>query len=564
VATSQHEHLDARLAAIERTLADIDARVRRLELSATDVPTAATVLPWPSASGTRTRDVAGTLTLIGRTFVIIAGAYLLRAVSETGVVERGTAAAIAMGYALVWTVVAYRTASQPLSATFFGACTVLIGFPLLWEATMRFALLSALASAFAVATLTGVVLLTAWRQHLHALAWLGTTAACGLAIALLVGTGAAVPFTCVLIALGVVTLWLGYDREWTKLRWVTAFFADIAVLALIGRALATPPRDAPAAVMAVQLLLLVVYLGSIAIRTLARGRDVIPFEAVQTIAMLGVGLAGALLLAHRTGVGDLALGPALLALAAAAYAVAASARWRTRGANHIFYTSLGLVFALTGGELMLDGAPLTVLWVALGIVTAWAARRDTRHTLAVHSLIYVTCAAVSSGLVATGMTGLFAPVSYLWSPVHAGSFTALAALVLCWILLTDADVSGRSATRALRLTLAVLIVTSVAGLAVVVVRSLLPAVASPAEAAMVATLRTGVLAVTALAVAWLGRHITAREFGSLLYPALAWGALKLLVEDFRMSPPLMLVVALALYGGALILGPRIAKVDGRT
>ena len=37
-------------------------------------------------------------------------------------------------------------------------------------------------------------------------------------------------------------LWLGYDCEWTMLRWVAAFFADIAVLGLVGRALATPPR----------------------------------------------------------------------------------------------------------------------------------------------------------------------------------------------------------------------------------------------------------------------------------------------------------------------------------
>ena len=40
---------------------------------------------------------------------------------------------------------------------------------------------------------------------------------------------------------------------------------------------------------------------------------------------------------------------------------------------------------------------------------------------------------------------------------------------------------------------------------------------------------------------------------------LAAGALKLVAEDFRVSPPSLLVVALALYGGALILGPRIAR-----
>jgi hypothetical protein len=41
---------------------------------------------------------------------------------------------------------------------------------------------------------------------------------------------------------------------------------------------------------------------------------------------------------------------------------------------------------------------------------------------------------------------------------------------------------------------------------------------------------------------------------------LAWAALKLVVEDFPTSPPALLFVALAMYGGALIAGPRIARM----
>jgi hypothetical protein len=81
---------------------------------------------------------------------------------------------------------------------------------------------------------------------------------------------------------------------------------------------------------------------------------------------------------------------------------------------------------------------------------------------------------------------------------------------------------------------------------------------TPVQAGVVATVRTGVLALAALVVAWLGSRIDTRACGLLLYPLLGWGALKLLIEDFRTSPPLLLVVAFALYGGALIIGPRIA------
>ena len=50
-----------------------------------------------------------------------------------------------------------------------------------------------------------------------------------------------------------------------------------------------------------------------------------------------------------------------------------------------------------------------------------------------------------------------------------------------------------------------------------------------------------------------------REFGWLLYPVLAWGVVKLLIEDFRVSPPALLFVAFALYGAALIIAPRVAR-----
>ena len=109
-----------------------------------------------------------------------------------------------------------------------------------------------------------------------------------------------------------------------------------------------------------------------------------------------------------------------------------------------------------------------------------------------------------------------------------------------------------------------LALVSVVGVCVVVIRSLLPPDAAvPLHAGLVATLRTGVLAAAAIIVAWLGRRLGTREFGALLYPVLGWGALKLLIEDFRTSPPSLLFVAFALYGGALILGPRIAKIRCR-
>ena len=523
---AQHLDLEARLSTVEHALADITGRLRALERGLPARPVAAAEevsTPAPDAAIAST-DLVGTFTLIGRTFVIFAGGYLLRALTESGTLDRSTGAMFGVAYAAAWTVVAYRVAPRhALSATFFGACTVLIGFPLLWEATTRFALLTPAAGALALGATTAVVLVTAWRRHLHALAWLATIGACALASLLLVMTGGALPFASFLIALGVATLWLGYDCEWTMLRWVAAFFADIAVLGLVGRALATPPRDPPSRVMAVQWLLLAGYLGSIAIRTLVRGRDVLPFEAVQTGAMLLAGLGGAMLIAHQTGSGALMLGPAVLALAMACYAVAFVDRRQARGANFHFFTSLALVFALTGSEFVLDGAALAILWVLLALVAAWAARRSARSTLAVHAIVYLAAAAVSSGLVTTTLAGLFASVDTAWSPVGAAAWAVLVATALCWLLSTPKPGSASSrVTNASRLVLALLALVSVVGVCVVVIRSLLPPDAAvPLHAGLVATLRTGVLAAAAIIVAWLGRRLVRANSGRCCIPCLA-------------------------------------------
>ena len=146
--TESPASVEARLDRIERAVAAMDARLRRVEgaafRSAADAADAVAPAVTPAALvSAPTTDVAGTLTLVGRTFVIFAGAYLLRALTESGTLDRPTGAAAGLAYAAAWSLVAWRLpAARALSATFFGACTVLIGFPLIWEATVRFSLVT--------------------------------------------------------------------------------------------------------------------------------------------------------------------------------------------------------------------------------------------------------------------------------------------------------------------------------------------------------------------------------------------------------------------------------------
>jgi hypothetical protein len=552
--------LDARLAIVEHALAEVDHRLRAIENGLTPVAAGALPEAEPALVTLPPVDVAGTSALAGRAFLLLAGAYLLRALAESGMVNRGTGAALGLAYALALTAVAYRVAPrQRASASWLAGCTVLISFPLLWEITIRFALLSPPVSALVLTGTVIVILTVAWRRSLHAVAWIATIGACSLASGLLVATQMPLPFSVFLIGLGIATLWLGYDREWTGLRWVAAVFANVSIVALISRALAVPPLESPSSVMGILILALVGYLGSIAIRTLVRKRSVLPFEVVQTAALLTVVLAGAVWIARQTGSGAALLGPTLLSLAVASYAVAFMHReWHARAANYYFYTTLALVFAMTSGGYLFADATAGALWAVLALGMSVLSRRLGRTTLQVHAIVYLLIGAWTTGLASMLGATLFGPAAAASGVLPGGGWLINAAVLACWWLAV-APVSPLI-TRIPRTILMLLVVVAAAGVTVIAIRAMvLPLVDATLQPALIATARTAAIAAGAVLVAWLARHPATGESGWLLYPMLAWGLLELLFEDFRVSPPSLLFVALGLYGAALIIAPRLAK-----
>ena len=69
-----------------------------------------------------------------------------------------------------------------------------------------------------------------------------------------------------------------------------------------------------------------------------------------------------------------------------------------------------------------------------------------------------------------------------------------------------------------------------------------------------------VLALAALVVAWIGRHARLPRVGLARLPAARRrSALKMVAQDFMHSRPATLFVALALYGAALIVAPRLRR-----
>jgi hypothetical protein len=549
---------DARLTELERTVRALEQRLATVEarsgsaydVDADDAPADVDL----NASVTHAFDAVTTVSLVGRTLVVLGGAYLLRALTESEVLSPRVGVLVGFSYGMTWLAIADRRAQAAwLSAAFHGATSLIIALPLLFEAVTRFQILGAVPAAWVLTAVAGASLAVAIRSRLQTLAWIAVLGATASSLALTAATGAVLPFAVVDIALGVATLWIGYTIDWIWLRWPVAVVTDLAVLALtLGitsrSSLASPPR-----VVAVQLLLPGAYALSVAIRTLVRGREINVFEAVQVIAALAVGFGGAIIVARVTGMGGGLLVAMGLLSGAACYAAAFAFVARRQGLhqNFYFYSSLGLILVLTGSALGLRDP--TPLWALLAVLAAAAATRAHRVTLTGHAAAYYVAAAAASGLLAAASTALVGP------PAAQPTASLPLAIVfvagcLCWLMPVGLQQAGSERlARVPRALIAVIVSISGAGWMVALL------VSSATDPGVVATIRTAALALTALALAWLGGASRFREAAWLVYPTLVLGAVKLLAEDLPRSRAATLFVALAVYGGALIAAPRFLR-----
>jgi hypothetical protein len=377
-------------------------------------------------------------------------------------------------------------------------------------------------------------------------------------------TGAVLPFAAFLIALGVATLWLGYDPlRWKMLRWPVAGVADVTVLTLAMRASTDGGSDRPLAVIAVQLLLLTGYLASVVTRTLIRGRDVIAFELVQTFAALGVGFGGAVFVASITGGGRGVLAAISLVVGVGCYGVAFAFVARRQGLRHNFYyyTSLAIVLVLVSTRMVLPDAAAAVTLAALGLLSAWMAWRVGHIALTLHAAGYIAAAANAAGLLSAAIYALLAPASAEWPAFTPVSLVVLGATLLCWVIpMSPRAESWGVFSRLPRLFITVVLAWTLCGWIVAFLTPLLARTSEPVvDPGVVATLRTTVVGVAALVLAQFGRMPRFKESAQLVYPVLVAGGIKLVAEDLRYSRPATLFVALALYGSALILAPRLMR-----
>jgi len=573
------DRIERALHALTLTVQDLQSRVAALEAGASQsVPGPAPgdhaaaavddhgVLPDDFVGQATLRGLPSALSLAGGTVLALGGAFLLRAITESGVVSATPGVLIGLFYAVVWVWLAARAAARGKStaAEFHGVAAVLIAFPLLWEATTRFAVLGPVSSTVALSLVTLIGLGAAWLRRLPVTAWAFTLAATVVGVAFLFATGRMLLPASLLVGLGMASLWLAYTRGWAVLHWVVAAAANLAILRVTGTASRPEVIQAPDPVVAapaafgLALVFLLAYLGSFAVRTLARSRNVGLFEVVQSIAVIAVGLGGAAGVERAMGFGAAALGGAALAAGGLCYAVAfVFVRERQgRGRNFLFYTSLALALVVTGCRLTGSGALCTMIWSLLGAVAALLGGRFDRVTLRAHAAIYAVAATVSSGLLDLLATAWLGPVKHAWH-VSPWAYPALALAVVSYATLV-ATRTFRTVPRLARMPRFLLALISLLGIGGLTVLLVVHALSGGAiDAGAIAATRTIVLSIAVGVLAWARRRARLPELGWIAALALAVTAVKLVVEDLRAGGATPLFLAFAFYGLALLTVPRL-------
>jgi hypothetical protein len=519
------EHLtriEARLASIERRLACLEGR--------TADPHAP--LPLPGGEETATLAVPNVPVYdlarhVSLSPLVMAGAYLLRALTADGYWPAGWGVFAGLAYAALWLWLADRDAARGrgTSAAFHAACASLVIFPLLWESRVRLGATTDGSVALLWCVGVAAVFAVAYRARSAAILASLVLLAAPVGVLLVPATSAAATVSASLLVMALAARTVPWPATAGWLLWIPLLMVD--GLALLLSFAATTPHvsewlSAPR-VAAAQWL---VFLGTIALSARERsgGRTASAVSVLQDGLALVLVAMGVLLPWPET---EARLAAAGLALAGATVAVRGGP---TSAAGRAGLQALTLAAILVGSGLALSGSARLSFWGLLMLVTAmFAGHRATVHAAAVF------------GAALAWFAGLLPGASAVAWPA-----TVLATVVLgvCAVALTAREETN--GTRFVAST--VLIVLALAGSSACMAaaaRAALPPIAAD-------IVRVPLPMVAALALAGIHRALAARQVWVAAVAAMAGVGLKVLVVDVLAGSPPHQFAGLATLGVALL------------
>lgn len=502
----------------------------------------------------------GAIPVLGKAVLGIAGAYLLRALAESGAIPKLPVLIVAIFYAACWIGLAVQNhVTNRFASATYAITSALILSPLLWESTVRFHVLSPSFTAVVLVAFVVIALVPSWLHDLQLIPWVATLATVITAIALIIATHELVPLTAALLAVALVVEASACFGHFLSLRAVPAVAADFAVWLLV-LILASPEAvpegyhpASPATITLLCFLLLAIYAGSIGVRVFALRLRLTILEIIQSFVVFTLACFGALHATHAS----LApvLGLLFLLFAAVCYWGALLRFTEDAYARNRRVCATWAAALLLGGRFLLFTPTLKMLFLCLGAsLAAFVYTRTRKLSLGLHGSFYLAAAVAVSPLPLYGASALAGTVPG-FPDFHFSVLVISAAL--CYAIGSRIPEDHRK-RRLLWVIPALVVSFSAATIAVIAV---VWSAAGHAElaASSLSVIRTIVNCVLALALGFLGSRWHRPELVWVAYTAVAFGTLKLLFEDLRYGNAASLVVSLLFYGLILILLPRLTK-----
>lgn len=569
--------MEERLRALEQKIANLEAVVFSADPPLSAVGTGPVEISSPDpVAGTADAEAGRTrlhfASLIGRLFLGLAGAFLLRAAVDDGLVPPPVGFALGLAYAAGWLLWSnhFRNVTGSRRGLIHGLLAALIAYPLIAESSVVREFVAPVVALAAAGLITAAFLVVAARLNRQFLAILSTLGALGIGTAVYFGTAAKAPACLLLIAAAALAMMVKNRRPWPASAWIAAIWTNLLLVLPLVHVARSPELtaggypDAPL-VMALTAGQFVFCVGMFSRRMLRLPDGVGFFEILQTLATMMLAF-GAFLVVGRQGSGyALSIGLAALALGAGLYAYSFLGVQKTHGRKEEFYyhSTLALLLVLTGAAFLPSDGPVDTLWMGLALALSAIGARRTRLTLRYHGAAVTLTAILAAGLLVAALPPLTAANAF---PLLVPYRLVAAAMVFAcgWVLASTPLPADAAWTRRLPTAL-------VFGISAVLGSGLLAQVAvhvvsggDHPEPGMTALIRTLSGCATAVLMMAMARLLRRPEPGWLVIPLLFALGFKVIIEDLAAGSSGYRFLAFLAYGATWIAAARSVRFSRQT
>ncbi len=506
--------------------------------------------------------------LIGRLFMGLAGAFLLRAAVDDGMLPSVAGFGAGLAYALGWLGWAdrCRSVSGSRRGLVSGFLAALIAYPLLLESGVTMHFVQPEVAIIATGLVTAAFMIVAVRLDRQSLAMISIIGAIVVGMTAYWGTEAKTTSSLMLIIIAVLAAVISQRMSWQAPQWIASTWANfILVILLLHASGLSGQHDGFASMSTVVLFLAagqcVLFLGLFSRAIINQLRPVGSFEVVQTLVSLALGFGAAMVSARESDTMAFVIGLVVLSSGAALYLYSFFGVQRSHGKEAEFYyhSTLALLFVLSGAAFLPSGGFVGTLWMGLALMMSLLGARRHRLTLRYHGAAVTLTTILATGVLWASFPPLTANEVAPLMDIHRLVVTTM---VICcgWVLFSTSLPGDAVWTRRFPTTL-VFGVSAILGAGLLAQSCMLFFGDGEVLAlGLTAVVRTLAGCVTVMILMILVRILNRPEFGWLVVPLLIALGGKLIFEDLGVGSSGIRFIGFLSYGALWIAAAGTMKI----